>query len=95
MARDGGDPAPESSLLGRERQGAIVRWRWSALVALGTSDAELLSLVLVAFALHGFEFARIVAPFVGFALVAAPAVLGFLLPRFVVPQLATVPEPVQ
>jgi hypothetical protein len=95
MARDGEDLAPESSLPGRERQGAIAWWRWSALVASRTSGAEPLSLILVAFTLHEFEFVGIAPPFVGFALVAAPAVLGFLLPRFVAPQLATVPEPVQ
>jgi len=49
----------------------------------------------MAFTLHEFEFAGRAVPFVGFAPVAAPAVLGFLLPRFVVPHLATGPEPVQ
>lgn len=123
----------------------IVWWRWSALVAFGVSDIEVLFLILVAFALDQFEFAWVAAPFVAFAFVAAltadplmiltwlflprhitalrthrswlvlfvlilcipllmaprswyeaaiaaPAVLGFPLPRLLVPQLAIIPE---
>jgi hypothetical protein len=123
----------------------IVWWRWSALVALGVSGIEMLSLILAAFALDQFEFAGVAAPFVAFAFVAAlvadpfmilvwlflsrylpvlrthrrwlvlfvlilcvpllmgprswyeaaiaaPTLLGFMLPRFLIPQLARIPE---